>query len=445
MKTVKRCPRVVIIGGGFAGLNAAKGLRKADVEVVLIDRQNHHLFQPLLYQVATAGLSAPDIAEPLRSVLRRSKNTRVVMAEVKVIDREARRIYFDGGSMDYDFLVVAAGMENNYFGHEEEWSPRAPGLKTLDDALECRRQILKAFERAEWTEDEEEMEALLTFVVVGAGPTGVEMAGAIRDIAHQVMVDEFEYIDASKTRVLLVDAEDRVLTAYDESSSRSAQEQLEDMGVEVVLGGLVEEISDEGVVIDGEFVAAGTVIWAAGVKPSPLAQELGGELDDMGRVVVNDYLEMPGDPRVKVVGDMAHYEHEGEVVPGLAPVAIQMGKYVADDIKRQRRGKERKPYEYIDRGQMATIGRARAVAEVGKRAFSGLVAWLMWLFIHVLFLIGFRNRVFVIMEWFYAYIGMRRGSRIIIERAERGTELEDKSAIQEELLVEGRQTQLDAS
>ncbi len=427
---------VVIIGGGFAGLNAAKGLRGVDVDVVLIDRQNHHLFQPLLYQVATAGLSTADIAAPLRSVLRRSDNSRVIMGEVQVIDREARRVYFDGGALDYDYLLVAAGMENNYFGQEDEWEELAPGLKTLDDALECRRRILKAFEEAEWCEDERRLEALLTFVVVGAGPTGVEMAGAIRDIAYQVMVHEFKNIDVSKARVLLVDGDRRVLTAYDEKSSEAAEEQLEDMGVEVVLGELVEDISESGVTIDGELIPSETVIWAAGVAPSPLAVELDSERDRMGRVVVNDYLELPGDRRVKVLGDMAHYEHEGEAVPGLAPVAIQMGKFAARDIERQLKDKERKPYRYVDRGQMATIGRARAVAEVGGRSFAGVLAWFMWLFIHVLFLIGFRNRVFVIMEWFYAYLGMKRGSRIIVEPAKVKGVATEEQPLQETLIDE---------
>ncbi|TXD38251.1 NAD(P)/FAD-dependent oxidoreductase [Lujinxingia vulgaris] len=411
----KRRPCVVIIGGGFGGLNAARALKRASVDVFLIDRHNHHLFQPLLYQVATAGLSADDIASPIREVVRRQQNVQVMLGEVTSIDRESRVVRYEGGEVNYDYLVVAAGMQTNYFGNPQ-WEEQAPGLKTLRDALTCRRHILEVFEQAEREGEGSEGRGLLTFVVVGAGATGVEMAGAIREIAYQVMVKDFRRIDPTRARVLLLDAGPRVLTGYDEELSERARRDLEKMGVEVRLNAMVEAIDEEGVTVNGERILAKTVVWAAGVKGSPLAETLNVELDRMGRVSVRPDLRMPEDDRVFVIGDLARFENEdGEVLPGLAPVAVQQGKHVAENIKRAVEGKPLEAFSYWDRGKMATIGRARAIAEIGDWKFGGLLAWLAWLFVHLLFLIGFRNRAYVLMGWIFAYVGMRRSARLIVD------------------------------
>lgn len=413
--------RIVIIGGGFGGLNVAKGLKKADAEVFLIDRHNYHLFQPLLYQVATAGLAPADIASPIRAVLAKHQNVQIVLGEVEWIDRGRRVVKFNRGKIGYDYLIVAAGMENNYFG-KEQWKALAPGLKTLNDGVECRRRILNAFERAEWTQDEALLRSLLTFVVVGAGATGVEMAGAIREIAHEVMIRDFRHIDPEKARVVLVDAAPRVLTAYDEELSERAKRDLEAMGVEVLLNELVQELTAEGVRVGEQFIPTQTVIWAAGVKPSPLAKTLGGELDRMGRVLVNRDLTMNDDDRVFVIGDLAATPgKDGEPLPGLAPVAIQQGKHVAKQLRRRLKhgdGYEYEDFRYWDRGQMATLGKAKAIAQIGDWKFGGFFAWWLWLVVHLLFLIGFRNKLFVVLDWFYAYVGSRRGARLIMETPE---------------------------
>ena len=415
VEETKKRPCVVIVGGGFGGLNAAKALGRADVDVFLIDRENFHLFQPLLYQVATAGLAPGDIASPIRSVVAKRKNIRVMLGAVEKIDREKQTIYFDRQKVSYDYLILAAGVETNYFGNTA-WETIAPGLKTLSDALECRRRILSAFEKAEWSEDESEIESLLTFVVVGAGATGVEMAGAIGEIAHEVMVRDFRKIDPAHARIVLLDAAPRVLMGYDEVLSERAKQDLEKMGVEVRLNAMVDEITADGVRIGDDFIASQTVIWAAGVKASPLAQSLDTELDRMGRVVVDRDLTVPGDERVFVIGDLAHAKRDdGSSLPGLAPVAIQQGKHVAKNIQRAVKGEAYQDFDYTDRGQMATIGKAKAIAQVGKRHFTGFLAWMMWLVIHLLFLIGFRNKVFVVLDWFYAYLGSRRGARLIME------------------------------
>ncbi|RAL22854.1 FAD-dependent oxidoreductase [Lujinxingia litoralis] len=408
-------PCVVIVGGGFGGLNVARALKRAPVDVVLIDRHNHHLFQPLLYQVATAGLSADDIASPIREVVRGQENVQVLLGEVLAIDRERQVVSYDGGEVRYDFVVVATGMQTNYFGNEG-WADQATGLKTLRDALTCRRQILKVFEQAEREGPGSEGRGLLTFVVVGAGATGVEMAGAIKEIAYQVMVKDFRRIDPKRARVMLLDAGSRVLAGYDESLSERALHDLEKMGVEVRLHAKVEEIDEEGVTVNGERILTRTVIWAAGVKASPLVQTLDVELDRMGRVSIVPELHMPEDPRVYVIGDLARLKTaDGEVLPGLAPVAVQQGKHAAQNIVRAVKGQELKPFVYWDRGKMATIGRARAIAEVGTLKFGGLMAWLAWLFVHLLFLIGFRNRVYVLIGWIFAYVGMRRSARLIVD------------------------------
>ena len=409
-------PRVVILGGGFGGLNAAKALRRAEADVYLVDRQNYHLFQPLLYQVATAGLGPGDIASPIRAILQKQKNLQVVLGEVTDIDRQAREVTFDTGKLGYDYLIVATGMETNYFGNDQ-WEDLAPGLKTMDDALECRRRILKVFERAEWSDDPVLNESLLTFVIVGAGPTGVEMAGAIREISYRVMVHDFRRIDSSKARVILIDAGPRVLTAYSEEMSQRAQKDLEEMGVEVRLNAMVEDICAEGVVVEGELIRSHTVIWAAGVQASPLAVSLDCELDRMGRVIVEEDLTIPDDDRVLVIGDLAHLKDEsGEPLPGLAPVAIQQGRQAAKNLRIRWSGGRAEKFRYRDKGKMATLGRAKAIAEIGTRKFAGFFAWLLWLFVHLLFLIGFRNKVFVVLDWLYAYVGMRRSARLIIDR-----------------------------
>lgn len=424
-------PAIVIVGGGFGGLNAAKTLGRVDGDVYLIDRQNYHLFQPLLYQVATAGLGAEDIAAPLRMVLRNHDNVKTVLGEVYDIDRDRQVVQFDTGELRYDFLIVAAGMKTSYYGNEE-WEKLAPGLKTLDDALECRRRILKMFERAEWTDDPELTRSLLTFVVVGAGPTGVELAGAIREIAHRVMVREFRNIDASKARVVLADAADRVLATYEDETSDRARQDLEEMGVEVRLDAMVQDITDEGVQIGDEFVEAHTVIWAAGVTASPIGEALDTELDRMGRAVVDADLTLPDDDRVFVIGDLAHFEAEQRVLPGLAPVAIQQGKHAARNIRLRLIGENYRAFEYNDKGQMATLGRASAVAEIEGYRFGGVFAWFLWLFVHLMYLVGFRNRVVVLLNWAYAYIGMRRSGRLILG----GPEIPQEEAIPERALIE---------
>ncbi|MBA2662202.1 MAG: NAD(P)/FAD-dependent oxidoreductase [Bradymonadaceae bacterium] len=408
-------PTVVIIGGGFGGINAAKALRRAPVDIVLVDRNNYHLFQPLLYQVATAGLSAEDIASPIRVILRRQKNAHVILGAVESIDPDTRRVYLDNCILDYDYLLLASGMETNYFG-QNHWVPLAPGLKTLEDALECRRRILTAFEQAERTYDPDLIRKLLTFVVIGAGATGVEMAGAIREIALQVMAKDFRHIDPRMARVMLVDAGPRVLAGYDPRLSLKALRALEKMGIEVVLEAKVDDIFDGGIQVGDRRIEACTVVWAAGVRASPIAQSLKVPLDRFGRVIVEPDLSIPGHQEVFVIGDLAHFAHDlAEPLPGLAPVAIQQGQQAATNIGRLLAIEPTRGFRYRDRGKMATIGRAQAIAEIRGFRFSGYFAWLTWLLVHLLFLIGFRNRLMVLLDWAYAYIGQRRGARLIIE------------------------------
>lgn len=423
-------PRVAIIGGGFAGLNAAKTFKNAPVDVVLIDKTNYHLFQPLLYQVATAGLGSEDIASPTRVALRRQKNVHVILSNVERIDTDNKQIHLDVGITDYDYLVIATGMETNYFGNDD-WEPFAPGLKTLEDALECRRRILTAFEHAERTTDPDEIRALLTFVVIGAGPTGVEMAGAIREIALQVMVKDFRNIDPKKARVLLIDAGPRVLASYDDILSQKAQRTLEKMGVEVRLFAKVDQINDGSIQIkndqhspesslpnlpENETIHTRTVIWAAGVHATSLARSLNVPLDKLGRPTVLPDLSLPDHPEVFIAGDLAKFTlPDKSTLPGLAPVAIQQGRHAAKNILNRIDQNPLKPFHYTDRGQMATIGKYRAVAQTGPLRFTGYFAWLAWLFIHLISLIGFRNRIAVLFNWAYAYIGQRRGARLILD------------------------------
>lgn len=402
-------PRVVVIGAGFAGLNAAKELRRAPVEVTLIDRRNFHLFQPLLYQVASAALNPSDIAYPIRSVFRRQANlSKVVLAQVTGIDVDSNSIELDDGSkVEFDYLIVATGATHSYFCRGE-WAELAPGLKTVEDAIGMRQRILTAYEMAE--RYPERAEELLTFVVVGAGPTGVELAGALMEIAVHAMSREFRQIDPSRTRVILVEGTERVLPAYPDDLSGSAQRQLEGMGVDVVTGQLVEEIDPGGVTLSGgRRIAAHTVLWAAGVEASPLGAMLGAETDRSGRVLVVQDLSLPGRPQVFVVGDLASVPG----VPGVAPAAIQMGRHAAQMIAGDLRGEERRPFSYRNKGSLATIGRARAVADFGRIRFGGFVAWVSWLAIHIFYLIGFRNRALVLASWAWSYLTFRRGARII--------------------------------
>ena len=409
-------PRVLVLGAGFGGLYAVRALARAPVEVTVVDRRNHHLFQPLLYQVATAALAAPDIATPIRSILAKQANARVLLAEVTGIDVAARVVATDAGPLDYDYLVVATGSTHSYFGNDD-WAPFAPGLKDVEDAFEVRSRILLAFERAEAEPDDAARQAWLTFVVVGGGPTGVELAGAIGEIAQRTMARNFRRFDPRDTRVHLVDGSDRVLPAFPPESSRDAARLLEAKGVTLDLGARATAVDAGGVSLEGgRRIASRTVLWAAGVAMSPLARALGGPLDKMGRVLVAPDLSLPGHPEVFVVGDLAAVQQDGEWLPGVAQPAIQGGRAAAANIARRVRGETTVPFRYKDLGTMATIGRSAAVAIVGGHRFSGFLAWLLWLFIHVTWLIGYRNRLVVLLEWAWAYVTWGRGARVILDR-----------------------------
>lgn len=426
-------PRVVIIGGGFAGLNAAQALKGADVDLTLIDRRNFHLFQPLLYQVATAGLSPADIASPIRHVLRRQKNCRVVLAEPTAVDLNARLVRFDDGlAVAYDWLVLAAGATHSYFGHEE-WEELAPGLKTIEDATEIRRRILLAFESAEYEGSDEARRAALTFAIVGGGPTGVELAGAIMEIAAKTIPRDFRNIDTTTTRVILFDGNDRLLTAFPPDLSERARRDLEKMGVEVRLTARVTNITIDGVYIGDQFVPARSVFWAAGVRANPLGATLGVPLERSGQVKVNQDLSVPGHDRVFVVGDMASVQSGGKPVPGVAPAAIQMGRYVGKLIAREvrnpaARGK-REPFVYWDKGSLATIGRAKAVASIAGMHFGGYLAWLIWTLVHVSFLISFRNRLIVMFNWAWSWFFVRSARLIVGDSNMRIDEIRQEEAI----------------
>ncbi len=410
----RNLPKVVIIGGGFGGLEAAKALRNAPVRVTLLDRRNHHLFQPLLYQVATAALSPADIAEPLRHILRHQENVEVLLSEVQSIEAAAKRVVTADGPVEFDYLIVAAGARHSYFGRDE-WEKVAPGLKSLDDALEIRRRMLMAFEIAEKTRDDAEREAAMTFVIVGGGPTGVEMAGAIAEIARVTLIQDFRHIDSSQARVFLIEGGPEILGAFSGDLPESARKQLTNLGVEVRLGTRVEHISEEGVILKGgEKITSRTVIWAAGNAASPLGASLGVPQDPQGRVIVQEDCSIPGHSDIFVIGDQAHFATgEGRALPGLSPVAMQQGRHVAKNILALLRKQPSQPFSYFDKGSMATIGRNRAVAEMGSIRISGIVAWFAWLFIHVIFLVGFRNRVAVLFNWAYAYLTYGRGARLI--------------------------------
>jgi NADH dehydrogenase len=407
-------PRVLIIGGGFGGLAAAKALRREPVEITMVDRRNHHLFTPLLYQVASAALSPGDIASPIRWILRRQQNVEVLLADVDRIDPDAKAAHLaDGGRIAYDYVIVAAGATHAYFGHDE-WRPSAPGLKTLEDALEIRRRILLAFENAERESDPARRAALLTFVIVGGGPTGVELAGALAEIARQSLARDFRHFDPRSAKVILVEAGPSVLAAFPGKLRDAARRDLERIGVEVRTSTPVTRIAAGQVDVGGETIAAGTILWAAGVAASPLGRSLGASVDRAGRVLINPDLTIPGHPDVFVIGDLASLAGAGgRPLPGVAQVAIQMGVHASRNIVRAIGGQPLQPFTYHNLGDLATIGRASAVANLPWIRLTGLIGWLAWLFVHLIKLIGFRNRVLVMVQWIWAYITYQRAIRLI--------------------------------
>ena len=414
-------PHVVIIGGGFGGLAAAQALKRAPVAITLIDRRNHHVFQPLLYQVATAGLSPGDIAAPIRWILRHQRNVRVLLAEATSIDLAGRLVHLDEGHLRYDYLIVATGATHAYFGHPE-WEAHAPGLKTLDDALEIRRRMLLAYERAERESDPDEQRRLLTFVVVGGGPTGVEMAGAMAEIARQTLAHEFRSISTAQARVILVEAGPTILQTFPEDLRDEARRSLARLAVEIREGTPVTHIDDRGVQIGAERVPAGTVMWAAGVAASPLARSLGVPLDRAGRVPVTPELTLPSHPEVFVIGDLATLAGaDGRPLPGVAPVAQQQAAHAARNIRRLIERQPVRPFRYRNYGNLATIGRASAIADFGRIHLSGYLGWLVWLFIHIMKLVGFRNRVLVLIQWAAAYFTYQRSVRLITGPPESST------------------------
>jgi len=417
MRDWKTGPRVVIVGGGFGGLYCARALAREPVRITLVDRKNHHTFQPLLYQVATAALSPGDIASPIRSILRRFENVEVLLGEVVGFDLDARRVLLeDSGCLEYDYLVVAAGAQHSYFGHGE-WEPLAPGLKTIEDALEIRRRVLLAYEVAERHAALGQDPGPLSFVIVGAGPTGVELAGAIAEIAVRTLAKDFRKIQTRRSRVLLLEGGPRVLAAYPEDLSRKAEEQLRRLGVEVRTNAVVTGVEKDHIRVGNEVIPATVTVWAAGVAASGLGRLLAAETDRVGRIPVGNDSSLPQHPQVFVIGDLALLKDEqGKPLPGVAQVAIQQGRAVAKNIGRELKGQPRQPFQYKDLGSLATIGRAAAVAEIFGIHLSGLIAWLVWLLIHILWLIGFRNRVLVMVNWTWAYFSWHRGPRLITER-----------------------------
>jgi len=410
---------VVIIGGGFGGIAAARALKHAPVRLTMIDRRNHHLFQPLLYQVATAALNPSDIASPIRRILRRQGNASVILGEAVSIDTRRKIVQLADGEVAYDYLIVASGATHSYFGHDE-WLEAAPGLKTLEDAVEIRRRVLVAYEAAEREVDAAEVANWMTFVIIGAGPTGVEMAGALAEISRRVLERDFRTIDPGNARIILIEAGPRVLPAMSPESSASARRQLERLGVEVITDSPVTAVDDRGVMHGGARLDSRTVIWAAGVAASPLGKTLGADvkLDRAGRVIVNQDLSVPAADSVFVIGDLASISSDGKPVPGLSPAAMQEGRHAARNVTRLIHGEPTLPFHYRDKGTLATIGKAAAVADIAGLHLSGLVAWLMWLFVHIFFLIGFRNRFIVIVEWAWTYVRNDRGARLITGNVE---------------------------
>ena len=426
-------PHIVILGGGFGGLNLAKSLRNTNAQITLIDRQNHHLFQPLLYQVATATLSAVEIAKPLRSILSDQENICVHLGKVEAIDLKTRTVVMSDRTLNYDYLIIALGGVTSYFGHPE-WAEHAPGLKSINDALRIRREILFAFEKAELSEDPEEVKKLMTIVIVGGGPTGVELAGACKELGRFVMRHDFRKIDPTKVRVILVEAADRILMHLPRDLSASAQRQLEDIGVEVRLNTMVKDIKEHSVVVSAkekpdalETLSAASIVWAAGVGANPITRTLGVDIDRAGRIKVNPDLSVPSHPEVFAIGDIAFIPNkDGTPVPGVSPAAIQMGQFVAKTIETELtdtnlRPDQRDPFAYWDKGTMATIGHSRAVAMIGPIKFSGFLAWLAWLGVHILFLVGFTNKLTVVIRWVWAFFTRRQGARVITAHDGRGT------------------------
>ena len=409
-------PRVVIIGGGFGGIAAARALRRANVDITLIDRTNHFIFQPLLYQVATAALAPSDITAPIRWVLRRQRNTEVLLAEARDIDTERRvvRVDDDMRELPYDYLIVAPGARHHYFGRDD-WEPYAPGLKAIEDASEIRRRFLLAYERAEKTADERERDEYLTFVIVGGGPTGVELSGAIPFIAKKALHSEFRRVDTRRTRVILVEAGPRILPSFPAELAQHAAQDLADLGVEVRVNSMVTGVDAEGVTVGTEKIRARTAFWAAGNKASPLGKFLGAPLDNAGRVKVNEDLSVPGHPEIFAIGDLATLAQDGRTVPWVCPAANQEGAFVAKSIIRDTRHQPRKKFHYFNKGDLATIGRSRAIADFGRVKFTGRLAWFLWLFVHIMYLVGFRNRIVVFIEWAYSYFTYQAGVRLITD------------------------------
>jgi NADH:quinone reductase (non-electrogenic) len=406
-------PQVVIIGGGFGGLEAAKVLGGEDVNVTVVDRTNYHLFQPLLYQVATAALSPADIAAPIRGILNKCKNIEVVLAEVESVDLAGKRVVMPDGACSYDYLILATGARHSYFGHAE-WERLAPGLKSLEDALEIRRRILMAFEFAERTRNDAARRAATTFVIVGGGPTGVEMAGAIAEISRHTLARDFRRINPSEARIILVEGSPRILAAYPEDLSASAARQLRDLGVEVRTGIHATQVTEQGLQVGDEFIPCRVKIWAAGNNASFTGKTLGVPVDKVGRVLINNDLTIPGHPEVQVIGDLANFPYQtGEPLPGVSPVAMQQGRHAAHNILNMMEGRKPQRFWYWDKGSMATIGRNKAVADLRFIHFSGFPAWLAWLFVHIVFLVGFRNRIIVLFQWAWAYLTFDKGARLI--------------------------------
>jgi NADH dehydrogenase len=408
---------VVVVGAGFGGLNAVKKLgNAAGVDVTVIDRSNHHLFQPLLYQVAMAGLSPADIAAPIRSLVSSYKNVRVLQGSLTAVDLASNLLTTDFGSLTYDYLVLACGARHSYFGHDE-WEENAPGLKTLEQATEIRRRILSAFEIAERITDKEEQRRQLTFVVVGGGPTGVELAGAIGEMSRFTLAKDFRNIDAKLARVILIEAGPRILPTFSETQASRATRDLETLGVQVWASCRVTGIDADGVTAGSERIRAATVLWAAGVEASQIGRQLGGNMDRQGRVIVEPDLSLKEHPTVFVIGDMAHcVDESGKPLPGTAPVAMQQGRYVAQAILGEVQGQKREPFRFVDKGQMATIGRSRAILDVGRLHLAGWLAWVLWLIIHIYYLTGFKNRVLVVAQWAWSYLTFGRGARLIVNR-----------------------------
>jgi NADH dehydrogenase len=406
-------PHVVIVGAGFGGLEAAKKLGKEAVRLTVIDRTNHHLFQPLLYQIATAALSPADIAAPIRGILGHFTNTEVVLAEVKSVDVTAKTVDIGERKITYDYLILATGARHSYFGHNE-WEKLAPGLKSLEDAVEIRRRLLMAFEYAEKITDEAARTAAMTFVVIGGGPTGVEMAGAIAEISRYTLAKDFRHIDPASARVILVEGEPRVLSSFPEELSERALEQLKQLGVEVRTGVHAKNLTEAGVQVGDEFIPCRVKIWAAGNAASFVGKTMGVAVDRAGRVIVNDDLSIPGHPEVQVIGDLANFSHQGgKPLPGVSPVAMQQGRHAARNILAMIDGRKPQRFYYWNKGSMATIGRNKAVADLNIVHLSGLPAWLVWLFVHIIFLVGFRNRLAVLLQWAWAYVTFNKGARLI--------------------------------